>query len=162
MNQKLQLALPFLFLFGFGVSRIQSQNSMLLKFNDATQKTTLLTTLKKISFADGNIVLNYVSGTSDAFAVSLVQKLQFSTASGTQDLFADAQSLLIYPNPVSDFISLKNAPKGALNVTIYRLDGSILLNSELSSDAEQINVSGLIKGFYLLKVNNKAFKFTKK
>lgn len=46
------------------------------------------------------------------------------------------------------------------NIVIYSLDGKILLQEEKSNN-EQIDISLLEKGIYVLKVNNRTFKFSK-
>lgn len=85
----------------------------------------------------------------------------FNVVSGTQSVIGAETTLTVYPNPASDYISIKNSVEGLMNVRIYSLDGAVLLTAQIFSSSQQINVSSLSKGFYLLKVNNQALKFMK-
>ncbi|WP_265132372.1 DUF5074 domain-containing protein [Chryseobacterium oranimense] len=94
----------------------------------------------KISFnSNGKVVekvLTVISTTS-TLATAEVKKIEFS----------------IYPNPVTDILTLKTQEK-ILNVTIYDASGKIV-NAQLNNG--QINVSELPRGIYILKaVTDKA------
>jgi len=67
----------------------------------------------------------------------------------------------VYPNPVSDVIYIQNAPETAFSVSIYRINGVLVLTTKVSSGNKSIDVSYLPNGLYLLNVNNRTFKFVK-
>jgi hypothetical protein len=94
----------------------------------------------KISFnSNGRVVekLLTVNSTTSTLATAEVKKIEFS----------------IYPNPVTDILTLKTQEK-ILNVTIYDASGKII-NAPLNNG--QINVSMLPNGVYILKaVTDKA------
>ena len=163
MNVKKNLITLVLFLLlGVGLYQVQAQTaSLILKFQDNTQKATELSLVRKITFVDGNLVLIPTIGTTESYAVSQLSKLFFSNLSGVNNISAKQPELIVYPNPVSNYISLKNAPDGALNVIIFQLDGSVVKTELLTSSAQLIDVTMLTKGFHILKVNNQAIKFTK-
>lgn len=78
-----------------------------------------------------------VNATTSSLATAEVKKLEFS----------------IYPNPVTDFLTIKTQEK-VLNVSLYDASGK-LINTEFNNG--QINVSMLPKGMYILKaVTDKA------
>jgi len=78
-----------------------------------------------------------VNATTSSLATAEVKKLEFS----------------IYPNPVTDFLTIKTQEK-VLNVSLYDGSGK-LINTEFNNG--QINVSMLPKGMYILKaVTDKA------
>lgn len=69
----------------------------------------------------------------------------------------------IFPNPVSDIISISGIEK-AESVHIYNMTGQLIRSESFS---EKINVSNLTSGVYLLRINTKdsqihEFKFVKK
>jgi sugar lactone lactonase YvrE len=67
--------------------------------------------------------------------------------------------LRFYPNPASDFIYLENSTGENLSAEIYDLTGRKLLSFEnLSSDRQQIDISGLEKGLYVLRVFGKGLE----
>ncbi|KFF13912.1 secretion protein [Chryseobacterium soli] len=78
-----------------------------------------------------------VNATTSSLATAEVKKLEFS----------------IYPNPVTDFLTIKTQEK-VLNVSLYDASGK-LINTQFNNG--QINVSMLPKGMYILKaVTDKA------
>ena len=69
-------------------------------------------------------------------------------------------SLQIYPNPVNDFIYIKNTPQSRLKFQIIDLNGNIIQKGQLLNEA--IDVKGLSPGIYLLHIfNDKAQNWTK-
>jgi hypothetical protein len=94
----------------------------------------------KISFnSNGKVIekILTVNSTTSTLATAEVKKIEFS----------------IYPNPVTDILTLKTQEK-ILNVTIYDASGKSV-NAQLSNG--QINVSMLPNGVYILKaVTDKA------
>jgi len=160
MKQKILIEFSILFL--LFVSPVYAQTNLIIKFDDGTEKNTVLSQLSKLTFSTGNLVLNYNSVGTDSYAVSSVQKIFFSVTSGIPDVSTSNVSYLIYPNPADQFIRIKNIPDGKINVQIYRLDGVMIKSSALNSSTDQIDVSTILPGFYFLKINNKVLKFTKK
>lgn len=66
----------------------------------------------------------------------------------------------IYPNPVSDFITIENLKTNSL-VKIIDTSGKVVLNKKLSGNS--IDVKSLSKGTYFLKIDGlKPLKFIKK
>lgn len=57
----------------------------------------------------------------------------------------------IYPNPTSDYIFVKAAPKGA-TISIYSLVGALIDNVVVENNLTQINVSSLAVGTYILQI----------
>ncbi|MFA5046196.1 MAG: T9SS type A sorting domain-containing protein [Paludibacter sp.] len=152
------VTLTFLCLLVFNISL--AQTNLILKFKDGTEKSTSLSSLDKLTFSQNNLVLNYQSAGSDSYAVSTVYKLIFGTATTIHQVTDDDESYSFYPNPADQFIFLKNVPEGTVKVSVYKLDGAMIKSIELNSVNEQIDVSQLSSGFYILKINNKALKLT--
>ncbi len=161
MRRKLYLSVFLFCLLGVGVMRVQAQTSMTLKFQDGTEKSAGLSAVNKITFSDSGLFMNYVGCSNESFTLNSIRKIVFGTSMGTSSILSDKQDIIVYPNPATNYIALKKAPEGELSVAIYRLDGAQMMNVQFSSASETIDVSRLEKGFYFLKVNNKAFKFTK-
>jgi len=69
-------------------------------------------------------------------------------------------SLLIYPNPAIDFITI-NTTESKYRVLIYNTDGILVQNQEVESD-KLINISSLQKGVYVVKLNGVSVKLVKK
>jgi hypothetical protein len=160
MKKRLLLTTILILFLGIGVAK--SQNSLILKFTNSTEKSSTLASLDKITFSGTSIMLNYTNGTVGSFEESTIKNMIFqSVVAGIEPLNVTEGKLNIYPNPASDYISLQNAPDGALSFSIYALDGALLMSSKLSTTDQQIDISALKKGFYMIKVSNQAMKFLK-
>lgn len=76
--------------------------------------------------------------------------------SGTTDIIdMPEDNIRIYPNPAQETLFIESAAETSYNV--YDIEGRCLMNGE----GNNINVSPLTKGTYLLQINNKTFKFIK-
>jgi hypothetical protein len=74
----------------------------------------------------------------------------------------------VYPNPTTDFISLKieNLNNESIQFTITDLSGKILHNAEIKSNLEQINFTDFALGTYFISITKqnqlvKSFKIIK-
>ena len=138
-----------------------AQNSLIVKLNNNSQSGYLLSSIDRITFSGGNLVLKNKDAATSSIILSDIDLLHFGIYSGVSELTANESSMQIYPNPACNYIQLKNAPKGQIHIVVFRLDGGILINKNLSDSNECINICNLSNGIYLLKVNNKTLKFTK-
>ena len=70
----------------------------------------------------------------------------------------------IYPNPISvDILNIdSNSTNKIINIEIYNILGSSVFKQNLNSNSNQINVSTLNKGIYLIKLNSEKGSITKK
>ncbi len=59
--------------------------------------------------------------------------------------------LTYYPNPVNDVLNIESK-SGIKNVTAYNMTGQQVLNSSIISKNGQVNVSSLLSGVYLFKI----------
>ena len=160
MKPKLLLAITLCCLIGSCICKIQAQN-LILKFNDGTEKSTALKSLNKITFVGTNMILTYAAGTTDSFIESVIKKMVFNVVSGIVGVSGDETAFSVYPNPVSDVLSLRNVAEGKTFAKVYRFDGALVIVKQITSIDPQIDVSSLTKGFYVLKVHNQALKFIK-
>lgn len=141
---------------------IQAQN-LVLKAKDGTITTKQLGTVKRITFSNNNLLVNYQSGPVETYPLTSLSILSFkSTVTGVdQSSLSGTRIMMIYPNPVKDVINLVNAPDTEFTVSIYRMNGVLVLSTQVNSTRKSINVSYLSGGLYLLKVNDQSFKFIK-
>jgi len=64
----------------------------------------------------------------------------------------DFNEVIIYPNPASSILNIKNAENS--NIEIYDILGRVILSKTNISMEETINVSNLNNGTYILKITN--------
>lgn len=145
----------------FAIHTAQAQSSLIVNFKNDSQAGFLVNTLNKITFSGGSLLLKTTDTPLNTYLISDIRKLTFGVYSGFSAISIDPTALVVYPNPATNFIYLKNSPEGEINITVFRLDGAVLISKKLKNGLEQIDVSNLSKGLYLLRVNNKTLKFMK-
>jgi len=140
---------------------LTAQNSLSMKFTDGTENASLISSVRKITFSGGNLLLNKTDATSNSYAISGIRKLIFGIYSGINEITSDQTSISLYPCPATNYLRLQNAPEGKTSIRIYSLNGVEMMNYSLASTTQPIDISKLPQGMYLLKANNKTLKFTK-
>lgn len=148
---------------GIGLSNLNAQ-SLVLKAVDGTENAKQLAILKKISFSNSNLLVDYKNGSTDTYSLSNVRKVYFKSATTATEipiLSENTAKLTVYPNPVRDVLYLQNAPEGNFTAYIYRMDVVLMTAIEVSAGSKSINVAHLSGGLYLLKINNQTCKFIK-
>ncbi|MDD4830246.1 MAG: T9SS type A sorting domain-containing protein, partial [Bacteroidales bacterium] len=63
----------------------------------------------------------------------------------------------IYPNPASDILNIEinNTTKEVLNLNIYNIMGSLVKTETTAANNNQINISDLNNGIYLIEIESK-------
>lgn len=74
----------------------------------------------------------------------------------------DGAEVRIYPNPVSEILSIQNTSIKYKQAILYDLSGKILGRYNLNSDVTSINVSKLSKGMYMLSLTGDSNSAVKK
>ena len=85
---------------------------------------------------------------------------EYDNFSGIEDVMADKTTAVkIYPNPVADGIMrVLCSGEGTAEVSVYDLSGLVVLQKTVNAESPAtVDVSGLTKGFYLVKVTGKKF-----
>ena len=84
---------------------------------------------------------------------------------GIPTVEASSQKLTVYPNPASNFIYMKlsGETSGSNSVAIYSLTGEIMKKQIFASpDNMMLNISDILKGIYLIFLQNNQFCFIQK
>jgi len=160
MKSKIFLT-TLLLLAGMSTSLVNAQR-MTINLKDGNKQEFSLTTLQKISFSSNNLVLNYANTTFTSIAITDIRKITMVTgAAAVKSPQADESKISVFFNTSDDQINIKNAPEKTAKAYVYRMDGVLVLNTEVSSSNNLVNASSLANGLYLLKINNQVFKFKK-
>lgn len=88
-----------------------------------------------------------------------IQKMYFSSVLSISTV-ENMSNVILYPNPANDYIKTAGGGLGKRNVMIYSLDGKLLVQGQYSED-EKIDISYFEKGMYIIKINDRTFKFSK-
>ncbi|NTW32586.1 MAG: T9SS type A sorting domain-containing protein [Bacteroidetes bacterium] len=73
------------------------------------------------------------------------------------------EGLNIYPSPAKDYVIIDNSvlPNKEI-VSIFNLNGQLLIQQQAEQNITKINISTLTKGVYIIKINNEEKTFVKK
>lgn len=74
----------------------------------------------------------------------------------------DPESILIYPNPASDYINIKMAINTESRIRIFQLDGKLVFNQSMNSGSERINLPKLSSGMYIVEISDVESRFFRK
>ena len=111
------------------------------------------------SYSVGQVVYTTATGTNGSLAQGVQQPYEISTTVGIKET-AITLELSVYPNPTSDYLTLKVEDNTELNYQLYDLQGKVIENKKVSSTTTSINVENLSKAIYFLNVtkNNRIVK----
>ncbi|WP_411895173.1 leucine-rich repeat protein [Winogradskyella sp. A2] len=108
-----------------------------------------------------NAILNVPAGSESNYATAPVWQ-NFGTINGTLSTNEQniANSVMIYPNPSSEFLSIRGIKEQEFYV-IYNLEGKMVSKGIISNNLK-VNIQRLKNGVYFLKLNDyDAIKFIK-
>jgi hypothetical protein len=160
---KLKFALIAFCLFEFGTA-IQAQNSIPASGGNASGSGG------KVSYSIGQVVYTTnTSTTSGSVAQGVQQPFEISVITGIEQAEYITLDCSAYPNPSSDFLTLKikNYDKENLSYKLIDANGKLLESKKVNSNETTISMVNLLPNLYLLKVIDKnkeiiTFKIIKK
>ncbi len=126
---------------------------------DATVQTTTISNINEL----GNIVVEFKLGGTGATS----DRVKFDDLSWTcysAPLTVNSfnfSNINIYPNPIIGNYLFANTSED-LNATIYNLLGKTILTTRITKNNNQINLTNLQSGIYLIKLANNKGSITKK
>jgi hypothetical protein len=99
-----------------------------------------------------------IASTSAGSVMDLTVKI--AQTLGVNDIVKDTKSEVeIYPNPADTFIGVRNL-KGKASYKIYAADGKLVQSGDV--DSTFINVSGLVKGMYIITIKDQNSTYNNK
>jgi hypothetical protein len=115
-----------------------------------------------VSYSVGQVVYNTNTGTSGSVAQGVQQPYEISVVSGIEEATSISLICSAYPNPATDFLTLKveNFNKADLSYQLFDVDGKRIENKIIEGNETSIIMSNLAPSTYFLKViqNNKEVK----
>ncbi len=139
-----------------------AQTGVIVTYYDGTTQGFNVTTAGKLYFASDNLHVKLdATTTPTTIPVTIIQKITFSTTLANTTFGENNNHLVLYPNPSSDVFRIKSDANEELKINIYSLQGQLVHQGNYQSD-EEVNVSNLSAGLYLVQVNGLTIKFSKK
>ena len=85
-------------------------------------------------------------------------RVQLGTASrGTDLTTSDAQKVFVFPNPTSNVVNINlTGFKGKSDVSVFDVNGRVVLRREVSTATTQLDISALPAGVYMIRIKNGA------
>lgn len=151
--------LLLIFLFVLATSKISAQSfTLVIQMNDKSEVTWTSETLRNIHFDEdvSLIIVDKENHYTHSYLLSEINKLYFQSENGIED-FQLENSCFVYPNPAKDNISIIGAENQ--NIEIYSIDGKKVLDKIYQND--DIDISSLPQGLYIIKIGNQSLKFNK-
>jgi len=164
-NKLLSRRLHYLLAFSVVASMsltLQAQQGLIVKSSSGSTTAISYNDVAKLTFA--NEIMTVVSpagAAGQSFSLATTSLISFGdvTPNAINELKGNA-TINLYPTLAKSNLYLQGAMEGS-NASVYSLTGSKVMQINIKSDVENINVSDLKAGIYMLRVNGQTFKFNK-
>jgi hypothetical protein len=146
--KKFNVSLVVLCLFGF-VTLIKAQNSISASGGNA------LGSGGTVSYSVGQVVYTTnISITSGSVVQGVQQPFEISIITGIEPAEGITLVCSVYPNPASDFLTLKieNYDKKSLSYKLFDANGKLLESVKVTGNETIISMANLLSALYILKV----------
>lgn len=139
-----------------------AQTGVTVTYYNGTSQTFTVAAEGKLFFAADNLNVKVDAATAPTvIPVNIIRKINLGNALATSTFGVNDQHLVLYPNPGQDRIRIQSDANDLLKTSIYALTGQLMLQGDFQPN-EDIDVSRLATGLYLVQVNGLTLKFSKK
>lgn len=151
--KRVLLAIFALVAFSFGASA----QSIVINENEGTPVELDVEGLRSISFKDGKMVVSYSDGTDKSYVMSTISRLDFDDKTGVGMVslmdgkvsYSEESGLLVVAGTENSHLS------------VYNLGGTLVFDKVIEQPVETVDLSGLQKGIYLLRLDGKTIKIVR-
>ena len=136
-----------------GIGTLHAQEAVITSGGEATG------TGGTSSYSVGQVVYTTATGTNGSLAQGVQQPYEISVTIGIKETSINLE-LSVYPNPTTDYLTLKVDDFETLNFQLIDLQGKIIANKKVTNATTIIKMEELAKALYFLNVtkNNKVVK----
>jgi len=149
--------LLFILFFLLALSSLQAQ-TMYVRPVTGEQVSYPITTIKKLTFSSGNLVVTPISGSVATHSLLGNRYINFTDLTLNSPIHQQAlTAFYVYPNPVKEVLHLSIAELGQRidAVAIISLDGRMVLQQkQINTNFPQVDVAALPQGMYLCKITS--------
>lgn len=156
----LHLILSALFLFGFVLTGLQAQD---IHETIPTTGGNASGTGGSASYSVGQVVYTTNTGTNGTVAQGVQQPYEISIVTELEEAKGIDLSITAFPNPTTDYITLKTDNIDNLSFHLYDINGKMIQESEIKISETKISMTEIPPAIYFLKVtdNGKEIKIFK-
>lgn len=145
----------------FGAIRLQAQKHLVIRLSNGTEVDNLLSAISRLTFQTDYLIVNKSNITYVPYALTTVDKMIISSGTTAVSNVNGEAGLSLYPNPAKSTVYIKRSTDITQAANIYSITGTHVLEIELNSAVETIDISTLRPGVYFLKVASQIIKFSK-
>jgi hypothetical protein len=167
-HRLLKLILIVFLVFGQGLTPLKAQ-MLYIKVKGGTQTNYFTSEVKNMNMTLSNLIVNLTNGSSDSYSLSDIRYINFVDLTTKSPIIGQQKTsnkLLIYPNPVTEFLNIQPNASDCKTVImeIISTNGKIVLTKTLKNinTDYQVDVSKLPKGLYLCRLTGEKDKITTK
>ena len=143
-----RLKLSAVLLLGLGLTGLQAQTSVNATDGDVSGSGG------SVSYSVGQVVYTTHTGTSGSVAEGVQQPYDISVVTGLEEAQSINLSVTAYPNPTTDYLTLRidEFEISNLSFQLYDMNGKLLQNEKITGNQTSIVMSNLLPATYFVKV----------
>ena len=143
-----RLKLSTVLLLGLGLTGVQAQTGVNATGGDASGGGG------SVSYSVGQVVYTTHTGTSGSVAEGVQQPYEISVVTGLEEAQSINLSVTAYPNPTTDYLTLRidEFEISNLSFQLYDMNGKLLQNEKITGNQTSIVMSNLLPATYFVKV----------
>lgn len=113
--------------------------------------------LYKMNNADHSVLIQPLHDINEQLELWLFLQRHTLTSTGINDITDFSKNIQVFPNPTTDKITITGLSADIsknMFISVYNLQGQLLLQQAIYSETAGMDLSSLAKGIYLLKLNS--------
>ena len=148
----------------FAAKFASGQTAVKVTFFNQTEQNYLIDSSGKIWFDSNNLIINTTNvAAQTTIPIADIRKITFdgdSTTTGINKVTANNEAISILPNPASNYFKIESSGGKNLDVRIYNTSGAQVASGTYAS-GNQVDISYLTTGIYVVVINKQSFKLIK-
>ncbi|PIF02253.1 MAG: hypothetical protein CR996_00750 [Draconibacterium sp.] len=143
-----KLKLSAILLLGLGLTGVQAQESFNATGGNASGSGGLA------SYSVGQVVYTTNTGSNGSVAQGVQQPYEISVVTGIEEVKGINLSVSAYPNPTTNYLTLRIDEFEISNVSyqLYDMNGKLLQTKKLTNTETQIDMSSYVPATYFVRV----------
>ena len=138
----------------------EAQTIVTVTMHDASTQVFNVTASGKLFFENDQLVVIEAFSQSAAIDIADIRKVQFQSNDEDAVPSINKDKITIYPNPTTGKITISGLDGVAVDVSVYSANGQLVMKRKITSD-EEIDLSDMKRGLYMMKINDSVYKISK-